>query len=102
MEYSHFFVLMGFSLLAYHRQASWLRFIPYALLRFGRGKTFLIQWMIYSPIFVSWLLLCHWLDVKEWHGLAAAGMGFAMLLGLQGMRQWEEKQKRGHKGKSEP
>jgi len=88
-----FFVLMGFALRGYQRQATWLRLIPFALLKFGEGRHFILQWLIYSPLFVSWLLLCHWVDVKGWHGLGAAFMGFAMLLGLQAMRHLEEEQK---------
>jgi len=88
-----FLLLMGLALRAYQQQAMWLRFIPFVLLKFGVGRSFIVQWLIYSPTFVSWLLLCHWLDVKGWHGLGAAGMGFAMLVGLQGMRFLEEQQK---------
>jgi len=89
-----FFALIGPLLWSYHKQYIWIRILPYLLLRCGRGRAAWLQWLIYSPMFVSWLLLCHWLDVKQWHGLAAAMMGFAMLLGLQAMRYIEEQQKR--------
>lgn len=89
-----FLILMGLTLFAYHRQSLWIRLIPYILSKLGRGHSFFVQWLIYSPMFVGWLLACHWLDVKGWHGLGAAGMGFAMVLGLQAMRYLEEKQKK--------
>jgi len=88
-----FSILMGSVLFAYQRQALWLRLIPYILLKCGKNHSFLVQLSLYGSVFVLWLLACHWLDVKGWHGLGAAGMGFAMLLGLQAMRDIEEQQK---------
>ncbi len=78
---------------SYHQQALWFRLLTHILLSFGKGKSFLKQWFIYAPMFVSWLLLCRWLDVKAWHGLAASLIAFAMLLALQAMRALEEQQK---------
>ena len=88
-----FVVLMGISGRAYQRQSLWIRFIPYALLSMGKGRSFVLQLLMYAPLLVSCLLACHWLDVMGWHGLAASGIGFAMLLGLQALRMLEEKQK---------
>ncbi len=88
-----FVMLVGAALLAYRRQALWLRLLVGFLLKPARGRSFVFQWFVYAPIFVSYLLLCHYLDVQEWYGLAASGIGFAMILGLQAMRQCEEKQK---------
>jgi len=88
-----FLVLMGSVLLAYRRQTLWLRLIPYVILKCGKGRSSLVQLLMYGSTFVLWLLACHWLDVKGWHGLGAACMGFAMMLGLQAMRYMEEQQK---------
>ena len=88
-----FSILMGSVLFAYQRQALWLRLIPHVLLKCGRNRSFFIQLILYGSAFVLWLLACHWLDVKGWHGLGAAGMGFAMVLGLQAMRSLEKQQK---------
>jgi len=88
-----FLVFMGSVLLAYQRQALWLRLLPYIILKCGKGRSSLIQLLMYGTSFVLWLLACHWLDVKGWHGLGAAGMGFGMILGLQAMRYLEEQQK---------
>ena len=88
-----FLILIGISLRAYQKQSLWLQLVPLSLLKLGENRSFFMQWLIYSPIFVIWLLLCHWLDVKEWHGLAAAGIGIAMIVALQAMRQLEEQQK---------
>ncbi len=89
-----FLILMGCCGLAYQRRSLWLRLIPYILLKWGEGRSFIVQLLIYSPVFVLWLLACRWLDVKGWHGVAAAGIGLAMLLGLQALRMIEENQKR--------
>jgi len=88
-----FFLCITPFLWAYHQQHTWFQWLPYALLRLGKGRSFFIQWLIYSPMFVIWLLLCHWLDVKAWHGVAAALIAFAMLLALQAMRQLENQHK---------
>jgi len=89
-----FIILMTLSALAYQRQSLWIRFLPYVLLKLGQGRSSIPQLLIYSPVIVCWLLACHWLDVKGWHGLGAFGIGFAMLLGLQALRMLEENQKR--------
>ncbi len=89
-----FIVLMAFSIKAYQHQSFWLRFIPFLLLKWGEGRSFAWQLMIYSPIFIIWLLSCHWLDAKGWYGLGASGLGIAMLLGLQALKMIEEKQKK--------
>jgi hypothetical protein len=91
-----FAVLFALFVKAYQSQQLWLRFIPYILLRWGKNRAFFTQLLFYSPIFVGWLMLCHWIDVKGLHGLAAAGMAFAMLLALQAMRMVEEMQKGNH------
>ena len=88
-----FIVLMAFSIKAYQQQSLWLRLIPFLLLKWGEGRSFTWQLMIYSPIFILWLLGCHWLDARGWYGLGASGLGFAMLLGLQALKMIEEKQK---------
>ena len=88
-----FFILVALLIRAYHMQQLWLRVVSYFVLQWGKGRSFFIQLLIYSPVFVGWLMLCHWIDMKGWHGLAAAGMAFAMLLALQSMRMIEEKQK---------
>jgi len=92
-QFVFFILLIAPCLWAYHHQQTWFRMIPYLLLRWGKGRSFFVQWLMYSPVFVSWLLLSHWLDVKAWHGVAAALIAFAMLLALQAMRQLEEQHK---------
>ncbi len=89
-----FVVLMGLSARAYQHQSLWIRFVPYLLLKLAKGRSAIVQLLIYAPIIVAWLLVCHWLDVQGWHGLGAFGIGFAMLLGLQALRMMEENQKR--------
>ncbi|RLL54739.1 hypothetical protein D8Y20_02870 [Mariprofundus sp. EBB-1] len=63
-------------------------------MKLAEGRAAIVQLLIYAPLFVVWLLACHWLDVQGWHGLGASGIGFAMLLGLQALRMLEENQKR--------
>ena len=87
-------ILIPLCLWSYHQQALWFRLLTHVLLSLGKGRGFFKQWLIYAPIFVSWLLLCRWLDVKAWHGLAASLIAFAMLVALQAMRSLEEQQKR--------
>ena len=89
-----FLVLLACLVRAYQRQQLWLRLVSHVAMQWGKGKSFVVQLLIYSPLFVGWLMLCHWIDVKGLHGLAAAGMAFAMLLALQAMRMVEEKQKK--------
>jgi len=88
-----FIILMGLSARAYQRQSLWIRFLPYLLLKLAEGRAGIVQLVIYAPLIVMWLLVCHWLDVQGWHGLGASGIGFAMLLGLQALRMLEENQK---------
>ncbi len=77
----------------YQQRQPWLYLISALLLRLGSQKYFGIRFFVYAPVFVGWLLLCHWLDVKNWTATAAGLMVFAMTLGLEAMRQTEERQK---------
>jgi len=77
----------------YQQRKLWLCMIPALLLRIGRQKSFWTRFFIYAPVFVGWLLLCHWIDVKGWHAISAGLMAFAMTLGLEAMRQVEEFQR---------
>jgi len=89
-----FLVLIVAILWSYHKQMLWIRLVPHVLWRWGKGRSFWLQWFIYSPLFVLWLLICHWLDVQGLQGVAAAMLGLAMVFGLQAMRDLEEKQKK--------
>jgi len=77
----------------YQQRRLGLCIIPALLLYIGKQKPFWIRFLIYAPVFVAWLLLCHWIDVKGWHAMAAGLMAFAMTLGLEAMRQVEELQR---------
>jgi len=77
----------------YQQRQSWICLISALLLRLASQKSFGIRFFVYAPVFVGWLLLCHWVDVKGWTATAAGLMVFAMTLGLEAMRQTEERQK---------
>jgi len=77
----------------YHQRNIWFCVIPGLLLHIGRQKPFWIRFLVYAPIFVSWLLLCHWLNAHGWHATGAGLLAFAMTIGLEAMRQTEEHQK---------
>jgi len=79
---------------AYRERQLWFRMIPHVLYRQCRGRGFVQQLLIFGPLVVVWLLLCHWLNTHGWHASAAGGMLFAMMLGLEAMRSAEERQKK--------
>jgi len=78
----------------YRHRAPWFTVIARRLLRAGRNRGFPRRLLAYGPLFVGWLLLCHWTDVKGWHATAAGLMALAMTVGLDAMRQFEEERKR--------
>ncbi len=74
----------------YRYRTPWFSAIAARLLRASRGRGFFRRFILLAPIFVGWLLLCHWTDVKGWHATAAGLMALAMTVGLDAMRQFEE------------
>lgn len=77
----------------YQKRRLWLFYLNELLGRLYRGRSFMHQLLAFGPVIVGWLLLCHWLNTRGWHGLAAGGILLAMMLGLEAMRALEEKQK---------
>ncbi|MDX8391920.1 MAG: hypothetical protein R8K53_05055 [Mariprofundaceae bacterium] len=77
----------------YQQRRFWLCTMTALLLHIGRERVFCFRFVIYSPIFVGWLLLCHWMDVKGWHATAAGLMALSMTIALEAMRQSEERRK---------
>ncbi|RMH52724.1 MAG: hypothetical protein D6682_01365 [Zetaproteobacteria bacterium] len=77
----------------YHRR-SWWFVLPVGLwIGLGRGRGMWLQLLLFGPVVVGWLLLCHWVNTHGWHATAAGGILFAMTVGLQAMRSFEEEQK---------
>jgi len=78
----------------YRQRQIWLCIIPALLLRMGHDKPLWMLFLIYAPIFMGWLSLCHWINAQGWRATAAGLLTFAMTLGLEAMRQAEEHQKK--------
>ncbi len=77
----------------YHKRRLWFVAPVYLWLKLAKGRSFWVQFLIFGPITVSFLLLCHWINTHGWHATAAGGMLFGMTLGLEAMRIAEEEQK---------
>jgi hypothetical protein len=77
----------------YQQRQLWMFYLGRLLERMFNGRSFLRVLFSLGPMLVGWLLLCHWINTHGWHGLAAGGVLLAMTLGLNAMRNLEEKQK---------
>jgi len=89
-------LFLGIALLcwrAYHGKGLWLFYVSQLIERLLRGKGFWGQLASSAPLIVGWLLLCHWVNTAGWHATGAGGILIAMTLGLDAMRNCEEKQK---------
>jgi len=86
--------ILGACWQGYRQRHIWFCLIPGLLLHIGRQRSFLFRFCLYAPLFVGWLLLCHWLNAQGWHATSAGLFGFAMVSGLEAMRQVEERWKR--------
>ena len=78
----------------YHRRRLWFGMPVYAWFQLARGRGFWAQLLIFGPVVVGWLLLCHWINTHGWHATAAGGILIAMTVGLEAMRTIEEEQRR--------
>jgi len=78
----------------YQQRQIWLCIIPALLLRTGRHQPLWLLFCIYAPVLMGWLLLCHWVNAQGWRATSAGLLAFAMVVGLEAMRQAEERQKR--------
>jgi len=77
----------------YRYRSLWLAVVGQLLARLLCRKGFWGQLFSFAPIAISWLLLCHWVNTAGWHATAAGGILLAMTVGLDAMRNLEEKQK---------
>jgi len=77
----------------YQQRRLWLFYLGRLLEDLIQGRSFWSQLLRLGPLFVGWLLLCHWVNTHGWHGTAAGGILLAMTLGLNAMRTIEEQQK---------
>jgi len=78
---------------AYFKRRAWFVSLVFFWLELGRGRGFWMQFIIFGPLTVAALLLCHWVNTHGWHATAAGGILFIMTLGLEAMRSAEEEQK---------
>ncbi|RMH61915.1 MAG: hypothetical protein D6678_02485 [Zetaproteobacteria bacterium] len=88
-----FAIVAGLCLRAYQRRQAWLVAVAGLLFKVGRDRSLVAQCLLLGPVVVGWLLACHWLNTHGWHGPAAGGIALAMTVGMQLMRDWEERQK---------
>lgn len=78
----------------YRDRQTWFRLIPHLIWTRCQGRSFLMQLLIFGPVIVGWLLLCHFVSTHGWQATAAGGMLFGMALALEALRSAEERQKR--------
>ncbi|TLS66132.1 hypothetical protein FE236_09175 [Mariprofundus erugo] len=96
LDISLFLLIAWLCWRGYNGRQSWLRMIPYLIWQQCQGRGMIRQLLVFAPVVVGWLLLCHWLNAHGWHATGAGGMLFAMTLGLDAMRSAEERQKMGN------
>ena len=77
----------------YRYRSAWLAIVAQLLAQLLRRKGFWGKLFSFAPIAIGWLLLCHWVNNAGWHATAAGGILLAMTVGLDAMRNLEEKQK---------
>jgi len=77
----------------YRKRRLWFVVPVFLWLKLGRGRSFWMQFLIFGPMTVAFLLLCHWVNTHGWHATAAGGMLFGMTIGLEAMRMAEDEQK---------
>lgn len=77
----------------YRYRSVWLAMVGQLLARLLGSKGFWGQLFSFAPLAIFWLLLCHWVNTAGWHATAAGGILLAMTIGLDAMRNMEEKQK---------
>ena len=76
----------------YRKRSLWFEVPVYMWFRLARGHGFWVQFLLFGPAVVIWLLLCHWINTHGWHATAAGGMLIGMTIGLEAMRIAEEQQ----------
>lgn len=94
LDISAFLLIAMLCWRGYQLRQNWFCLIPYLLWRQCQGRGVARQLLVFSPVVVGWLILCHWLNAHGWHATGAGGMLFAMTLGLDAMRSVEERQKK--------
>ncbi len=77
----------------YHKRRLWFVVPVYLWLKLGKGRGFWMQFLVFGPVTVIGLLICHWINTHGWHATAAGGILFGMTLGLEAMRIAEEEQR---------
>jgi len=77
----------------YSKRQTWLRLIPHLIWHQCKGRSILMQLLLFGPVVVGWLLFCHWLNTAGWHATGAGCILLAMTIGLEAMRSAEERQK---------
>ncbi len=83
-------LLLAAGFQGYRQRAPWFTRIAAGLMAAVSNRGFFRRFLILAPVFVGWLLLCHWTDVRGFHATAAGLMALAMAVGLDAMRQFEE------------
>ncbi len=85
----------------YRQRPLWFSLPISLLLAVGHGRGFLAQLLLYGPLVVGGLLLCHWINGRGWHATAAAGILVGMTAGLEAMRRVEAEGRRARAGAPE-
>ncbi|PIP02318.1 MAG: hypothetical protein COW18_05135 [Zetaproteobacteria bacterium CG12_big_fil_rev_8_21_14_0_65_54_13] len=93
IDFTVLLLIGGICWRAYRYRQAWFCMIPYLLWQQCRNRSLVRQLLVFGPVVVGWLLLCHWLNAHAWPATAAGFMLFAMTVGLESMRSAEERQK---------